>query len=348
MKKIIVFIYSLVHLVVDLACAVLVKKLVTPNTENELVLFIAVVLYNFFAFAIQFPIGIMADKINKNGIVALVGCMMVAFAYLFSNFALIPCIIAGLGNAMYHIGSGIDVLNISDKKASLSGIYISTGALGIFLGSSQDVTIFNGYRMVFLLIISAIIIKILYDKIKDKVINEEIIIPMINKNEKIIIICLMITVIIRSYMGFILAFEWKKDFYLEFIATLALIFGKMFGGIIGDKIGFLKISIFSLLISSIGFILAFNNWIIGCIAILFFNMTMPITLTALVNLLPNNKGMAFGLLTFALFLGSMPVFFGYGELLFNKPGLLLITIVSMLVLYIGINNYNKEIEKKNG
>ena len=172
MKKVIVFIYSLVHFIVDLACAVLVKKLVTPNTENELLLFIAVILYNFFAFSLKFPIGFIADKINKNGILALVGCLLVAIAYIFPQFALIACIIAGIGNAMYHIGSGIDVLNISDKKASLSGIYVSTGALGIFLGSSPNVTVFNSYIMIFLLIISAVIIKILYDKIKDKVIND--------------------------------------------------------------------------------------------------------------------------------------------------------------------------------
>lgn len=348
MKKVIVFIYSLVHFIVDLACAVLVKKIVTPNTENEILLFIAVVLYNFFAFAIQYPIGIIADKINKNGIIALLGCLLVALAYAFSNVALIACIIAGIGNAMYHIGSGIDVLNISDKKASLSGIYVSTGALGIFLGASPNMTIFNGYIMVVLLVISAIIIKVLYDKIKDKVINEEMTIPLINKTEKLIITCLMITVIIRSYMGFIIAFEWKNDFSLAIIATMAVIFGKMLGGIIGDKIGFLKISILSLLISSIGFIFAFDNWIIGCISILFFNMTMPITLTALANLFPNNKGMAFGMLTFALFLGSMPVFFGYGDYLFNKLGLFLITIGSTIVLYVGIDNYNKEMKKRYG
>ena len=28
--------------------------------------FICMVIYNFFAFAMQFPIGIIADKINKN------------------------------------------------------------------------------------------------------------------------------------------------------------------------------------------------------------------------------------------------------------------------------------------
>lgn len=53
-------------------------------------------------------------------------------AFAISRFGITSCLIAGIGNAMFHIGGGIDVLNISDKKATLSGIFVSTGALGIF------------------------------------------------------------------------------------------------------------------------------------------------------------------------------------------------------------------------
>ena len=95
------------------------------------------------------------------------------------------------------------------------------------------------------------------------------------------------------------------------IILFAVVFGKMLGGIIGDKIGFTKISLISLIVSAFLFIFAFNNSILGILAILFFNMTMPITLTALSNILFNNKGMAFGLLTLELFIGAIPVFFGY-------------------------------------
>ena len=70
-------------------------------------------------------------------------------------------------------------------------------------------------------------------------------------------------------------------------------------------------------------------------------MTMPITLTILSNIMNNNKGMAFGLLTFALFIGSIPTFFGHASLAFTPLGLFIITTVSLVVLYIGINKYNK-------
>ena len=79
---------------------------------------------------------------------------------------------------------------------------------------------------------------------------------------------------------------------------------------------------------------------------MFFNMTMPITLTALSNILFNNKGMAFGLLTVALFIGAVPVFFGYENEIFTQVGLCVTTLISAIVLYIGIKNYYAIMEKK--
>ena len=60
-------------------------------------------------------------------------------------------------------GGGIDVLNISEHNASLSGIYVSTGAMGIFLGSMSAKFGFNKYYIIVLiLIISAILLYWLY------------------------------------------------------------------------------------------------------------------------------------------------------------------------------------------
>ena len=345
MNKKIIGIYSIIHFLVDLACAILVTNLVTQKMGQGIELFYAIIIYNFFAFAIQFPIGIIADKINKNAICSAIGCLLVAIAFGFSNYGIISCVIAGLGNAMFHVGGGIDVLNISNKKAAPSGIYVSTGAMGIFLGSKSLASGFDKfYIIIIILLLSAVLLIWLYNKIKDKVVNKEIIVPKLSFNELIAIICLMITVCIRSYVGLILAFEWKSNLILAICSILAVILGKMLGGIIGDKIGFKNISIISLTVSAILFLFAFSNSILGIFAILLFNMTMPITLSALSNILNNNKGMAFGLLTFALFIGSVPKFFGIGNI-FTPIGLFSITLISAIILYIGIVTYNKYMEK---
>ena len=347
MNKKIVLMYSTIHFIVDLACAILVTNFISQKINGNISLFIGIIVYNFFAFALQLPIGIIADKVNKNAICSSIGCLLVAIAFGFSDFGIVACAIAGIGNAMFHVGGGIDVLKISNKKATLSGIFVSTGAMGIFLGGKSGSIGFNKYYIIVIaLILSAILLLCLFKQIKEKVKNEKVIIPKINSNEIIAIICLIITVCIRGYVGLILAFEWKSNFILALISICAVVFGKMLGGIIGDKIGFTKTSLISLLVSAICFIFAFNNSILGILAILFFNMTMPITLTALSNILFNNKGMAFGLLTLALFIGAVPVFFGFTQIIFTPVALFITTMLSMIVLYIGIKKYSECMEKE--
>lgn len=347
MNKKIVLTYSTIHFIVDLACAILVTNFISQKIDGNISLFIGIIVYNFFAFAMQLPIGIIADKVNKNTICSSIGCLLVAIAFGFSDFGIVACAIAGIGNAMFHVGGGIDVLNISNKKATLSGIFVSTGAMGIFLGGKSGSIGFNKYYIIVIaLILSAILLLCLFKQIKEKVKNEKVIIPKINSNEIIAIICLIITVCIRGYVGLILAFEWKSNFILALISICAVVFGKMLGGIIGDRIGFIKISLISLLVSAICFIFAFNNSTFGILAILFFNMTMPITLTALSNILFNNKGMAFGLLTLALFIGAVPVFFGFTQIIFTPVALFITTMLSMIVLYIGIKKYSECMEKE--
>ena len=342
MNKKIVGIYSIIHFIVDLSCAILVSNLITQKMGVTINLFVGILLYNFFAFAMQLPIGIIADKINKNAICSAIGCLLVAIAFGFSNFGIISCLIAGIGNAMFHIGGGIDVLNISNKKATLSGIFVSAGAMGLFFGGKSFSVGFNKYYIVILLlVISAISLFRLYNQIKGKVSNLKIKKIELGKYECIAIICIFITVCIRSYVGMILSFSWKSSSVFALLAILGVVFGKMLGGIIGDKIGFKKISI-SLLISAICFIISFTNPLIGIIAILLFNMTMPITLICLSNIFDNNKGLAFGLLTLALFVGAVPTFAGYNQL-FTKIGLFIITLISSIILYIALIYYNKSV-----
>ena len=127
-----VFVYSAGHFVVDFACAFLLCRFVFAVPDAH----INVLLYNFCAFAMQAPLGIIADKINRNYLFAIAGCALIAVAYGFWYFPLAAVFCAGLGNAMFHIGGGIDILNISGEKAGALGVFVSPGALGIFFGAT--------------------------------------------------------------------------------------------------------------------------------------------------------------------------------------------------------------------
>ena len=98
-------------MLVDFSCAFLI--FFTLKSTEYFAVFVFI--YNFCAFAMQMPLGILADRWNHNSIVAALGCGLIAIAYLFS----IPVCIAtaaGLGNALFHLGGGIDTMNASVKK----------------------------------------------------------------------------------------------------------------------------------------------------------------------------------------------------------------------------------------
>jgi hypothetical protein len=49
--------------------------------------------------------------------------------------------------------------------------------------------------------------------------------------------------------------------------------------------------------------------IVSIIGVMFFSMTMAITLAILVSVLKKTPGLAFGITTIGLFLGTLPIFF---------------------------------------
>lgn len=117
-------------------------------------------------------------------------------------------------------------------------------------------------------------------------------------------------VVLRSYVGMNQQFSWKGDWYWGWILVLALVFGKMIGGVLMDHIGSQKTVLYTLLLSGIFYLFSSSLPLAGVLAVFLFNMTMPITLWYMGRLLLRAKGFAFGILTFGLFLGYVPSAFG--------------------------------------
>ena len=336
-----VTIYTFLHFLVDFSCAILLYHQVYPIVDNPIEIAYCFLFYNFFAFAVQLPIGIIADHVRKNSLFASLGCLIIALAHVCAPLGLFACIIAGIGNALFHIGAGVDILNLSKGKAALPGIFVSSGALGIFLGTQS---FFNHTSVSFitiaLMVFGSIASHVIYKKY-----HSHLNLTIVHKTTYsfltlFVITCLSLTVLLRSYTGFVFAFEWKQPFAIGLVFTLGIVFGKMFGGIFSDKFGIKKTAILSLLFSMVFFWFSFQNNVIGIISgtlgVLLFNMTMPITLTALTNLMPTQKGMAFGLLTFMLFLGAIPLLSGLKTPFFSPLGLSILILSSAFFLYCGL------------
>lgn len=324
-------VYSIAHAVIDFSCAFLVWRAMADSPH----LGVALLFYNFCAFALQMPFGLLADGWNRNGIVAVAGCAAVALAYLPFLPAIAGAVIAGIGNGLFHVGGGLDVLNDSRQKSAALGIFVSPGAFGLYLGGILG----RGVKMPYLLPVLLLVLmgtlilftaRHTYHGLQSLNAPTEI---KATKQDIILAALLTAVVVLRSYMGFNQALPWKSEGHWGLIVTVALVLGKAAGGFLCDKLGARKAAAISLLLAAVFYLFSANP-LCGTFAVFLFNMTMPITLWAAAQLFPGGKGFAFGLLTFALFLGYLPTCLGLPSL-FIAPWVNAIGAVLSAVLLLG-------------
>ena len=81
--------------------------------------------------------------------------------------------------------------------------------------------------------------------------------------------------------------------------------GKALGGVLSDAIGLRKTAFISIIGALPFLILGDQIMIISLLGIMFFSMTMPITVGMLVSVMKIAPGAAFGVTTIAIFFGSV-------------------------------------------
>lgn len=349
-KVVIVGSYSLMHAVVDMSCAVLFSTVAVKAGLTPVQAAIGIVVYDIVAFALQLPFGAIADRWNKNALVSAIGCILIALAFGIQGTGIAACVVAGLGNALFHVGGGIDVLNISEGKASLPGAYVATGAMGLYLGTKAEYLSLTRWMMVIALIASAGLLVWVYRKAKRdyKINNAPCTLRFhperVSTGAFVVVGCLLLTICVRGGLGLAMNFPWNNSFGIGLISVSAVVLGKAIGGIVGDRFGWLRTAVTSLGASAVLFFFAYDSMVCGLLALVLFNMTMPITLTALANLFPNRKGAAFGATTFALVGGALPVLFGYRDVFSARPVLIAATAASALFLWLGLTMYKTEMQ----
>lgn len=347
-KEVTTFAFALCHFVVDFACVstmlCAVSRVLGESGQGSMeVVALSILLYDIVAFTLQLPIGIALDQLDKNSYAALLSYALVGAGVVLSlvPIALLewPAILLlAIGNALFHSAGGLSVLNISQKHAGPSGIFIATGAIGVFLGtqSAQMGRLQIAFSLLVLLFLCALI-TLVVQKVNKKywnVHNVTFDIPRLSSNTLLAIALLSLVVALRSYAGMAMAFPWKSEMLLLVLSVLGVFAGKALGGMVADRIGFRTTAIFSLIVAATLFVPSWEIPVMGLLGVLFFNFTMSITLASLANILPNAKGTAFGLASFSLAVGALPALAGFR---IEHPAMLSgISLVSALALGVGL------------
>ena len=347
-KEVTTFAYALCHFVVDFACVstmlCAVSRVLGESGQGSMeVVALSILLYDIVAFTLQLPIGIALDQLDKNSYAALLSYALVGAGVILSlvPIALLewPAILLlAIGNALFHSAGGLSVLNISQKHAGPSGIFIATGAIGVFLGtqSAQMGRLQIAFSLLVLLFLCALI-TLVVQKVNKKywnVHNVSFDISELSFNTLLAIVLLSLVVALRSYVGMVMAFPWKSEMLLLVLSILGVFAGKALGGVVADRIGFRTTAIFSLIAAATLFVPSWEIPVMGLLGVFFFNFTMSITLASLANILPNANGTAFGLASFSLAVGALPALAGFR---IEHPAMLSgISLVSALALGVGL------------
>lgn len=327
--------YTACHFLVDWACILLVTGPLRQSVDTHSGWLWVILTYNACAFALQLPLGVLADRAGRSWRTAAAGAALVAAGWLCCSIPFLACVVAGVGNALFHLGGGREVLLLSGARAGPAGVFVASGAFGVWLGVWCARA---GRTEMILPVLGMLLAGLAMDRLGRREADAEKAWDGAGLTGPALIggACLTLTVILRSWVGTQMAFPWKTGAY-GLIVVLCVVAGKALGGLLGDRFGWLKTGLVTLLLAAACFLPSFRLTGPGLAAVVLFNTTMSITLAALARMSgPAHCGAAFGLTTFALFAGLIPNLMGWPDWGADPVGLCLSSLVSAALLAAGL------------
>lgn len=353
-------IYSILHLLVDGVCALAMFGIFIPEEDG----YFLILVYNFCAFALQMPLGILLDALSGRAerkgwrmdpafLTAAAGVLLTVIG------ASVHPALLGTGNALFHVGGGVGCIGEDDARSWKGvglGVFVAPGAVGLSLGTLLAKKglwwpwYLGGSVAMAILCAAAWGVGQRRGRAKAEAETKKVCRARGSAGDEaeagrmrrtgnstedraaaradrarrsagdgagrglhrdivlLAAICLLV-VILRSYIGMAVTFPWKTGTGMGILTVLAVAGGKAAGGLCAAKCGARRTVAVSLSLAGVCYLFSAAA-LPGFSAVFLFNMTMPITLYWLVRSMPGMPGFAFGLLTFGLFLGFLPGYFG--------------------------------------
>ena len=308
------YVFGLVHLLVDAAT---ISTIDTSYIAHELPpywAFYYVVAYDLLAFASQPLLGFLVDRTRffRGAILAGLGAVL-AGVLLKSVEPLSTLVLAGVGNALFHLGAGAFALHVEPGRATPPGIFVGPGAIGVVLAKflvKSDLV----YLWPFVLALAAaFVVSWIYRY------------PEIPRTEYL------------DHPGYV------QYLAIAFGFGFAGFAGKALGGVLSDRLGWIKVGVATLLISAPLIAFGGSNYVLVTIGVFLVQMTMPVTLVALFALLPGRPAFAFGLSCLAYIAGAIPTFYHQVRAFYGPFAFLALMLLSAITLYAGLRMLREKV-----
>ena len=334
------FLYFYIHFVTEVACFFALVR----YTENAPVAWMLSFAYDMLAFVPQGIFGYISDKCRKVsfGVAGLILLGLALVLQQYTPWTFVSLVILCIGNAFTHVNGAEVTLRTANGSLSHSAIFVSGGSFGVVSGKLLGAAA-APYWLILILIVTAIPFAILAQMyLKDGAVYDDV--PCrafryhnLKISKYLVILLAVIVVIVRGYMAYGIPISWKKTTLQTVILFTSMGIGKALGGVLADLFGVKKVALGSIAVALPFLLCGDNHMLISLIGVMFFSMTMSVTLAVLVSVLPNAPGLAFGFTTIGLFLGTVPVFFfKIRSVTANCIMLSVLTVICLACMFISI------------
>ncbi|MBR6351548.1 MAG: hypothetical protein IKR93_04430 [Firmicutes bacterium] len=325
--------YFYIHFVTEVICFFVLGRYVGTGPE----IWIIFLLYDMLAFVPQAMIGYVSDKHRKLPL-GLIGLVLLAAGLLLSEHVQSPfvsLVVLCLGNCCTHVSGAEVTLRSSKGRLSHSAIFVSGGSFGVITGQLLAKTSLASWPLLILAATAVpfVICARMFLEDADGGLEKNCAEFNYSKEDLgalAVIFMVVFIIIVRGYMGYGIPTSWKKTVWQTVLLFVTMGIGKAAGGILADRFGVRRVAVASALLALPFLILGDRLIVVSLTGVMFFSMTMSVTLALLVSVFPNHPGLAFGLTTIGLFLGTAPVFFfRFSTYLSNCILLCVLTAVSV-------------------
>lgn len=322
--------YCIIHFCIEVVCFWLLCYRLPLG-----IAWVVSVLYDVVAFAPQGLFGAFIVK-HRGLPYELFGHIFMLISIPLILSASIPLAILGytslsIGNAILHVCGAISTVADGEGKAFPSALFVGGGALGVITGKTL-----GGLGLpVILLVVFLIVSQILCLTTKKSLRREKY--PeyhQVNEGirlEVVLFVALLVTAV-RGFVGYAIPIYWKKELWQDFFLFAIMGTGKAVGGLLIDRIGIRRTAVIGTLFAIPFLVLGGSNMVVSCIGVFFFSLTMSVTFVMCLSCLKRSPGIAFGITTVGLLLGSLPVLF-LPSIPYERTCVLVLSLLSFALLY---------------
>jgi MFS transporter, FSR family, fosmidomycin resistance protein len=301
---------ALGHMVVDglsIFTAMRVATAVATEDSGWVIL-----LYGTLAFATQTPLGWLVDRLKLPAVAAGLGMAMATLAAALWESHQMPALwVAGLGNALYHVGGGSLSLSQARGRAAHGGVFVGPGDLGVVLGTYIGLGWWPGAIPLVvagsLMLLATLVVAPRRQEVTQ---SRPGVLPKQGSGLYLGFLLtaglLLLAVACRQLVGGKVGGPWLLQAPTVWLAISALaMLGKMAFGFVADRWGWMRVAV-PLSMAAVPLVAITGHAGASLCAAVLVQSAMPVTLGAMARMLPQRPGLAFGLASSSLWLGALP------------------------------------------